>query len=495
MFLRRKRKKGQMHRRFEDYDQEPSSARLYDLDLERSGNWLASQLGSSYYLHSSDQREPDTSDVFESTSVDDLWHRIRYGQLPLLSTVRLHNVNISEWVPISPGRSAFSYVDLGAIEPEGYENVVQDWSTAVFTPSAKESFIDAGYGCARFAPHRFGGHPQQSWMLSATTTEYPHDGVPIAVSDRDYAHLIGDIRRFGSASRTITGTLEWVPDRTTNLPEHADYTYPFIRYSEIPRVVLRVTETKASIRNDARPLVVTVAASFIGRMEGKSGFYAAFASFNSARGESLIEARDWLFNSYIRQRYDGSIVTDFDEHFPARDAGVALFRVMSGEVDLGAIKEVVTVTGGSFERGSSWSRESRLRFLNRIAAIGGYPVGFVRGDLVMGDKYDIKQAGAVGPNAVAAGNILRQQNLQIGTDLKALADALSTLREAVSLPASADEAIAYGALAEAERAAEAGDEEATAGALRRAGRWALDQAVAVGVPVATEALRRALGMS
>lgn len=80
-------------------------------------------------------------------------------------------------------------------------------------------------------------------------------------------------------------------------------------------------------------------------------------------------------------------------------------------------------------------------------------------------------------------------------ELSAVAEALRQLRQqAKPDAASADEVISYGALAEAEKAAAAGDGRATEKALKKAGTWALNQATVIGVPVAVEVLKRSLGL-
>ena len=194
-----------------------------------------------------------------------------------------------------------------------------------------------------------------------------------------------------------------------------------------------------------------MATSFLGRISGVPQFLVAFVSFNTAGTESLSGARNWLHNEYIRDRYEGTIITDCDEQFPSPDASISLARVMSGEVDLSAIRMVADATlqsGRAARDGrlsadpSSWEVHSRLRFLQRALALSGYAIGQVQGDVVMGDKYNVAQAVAVGRQSAAVGSSLKQENLRTGIDLRALAADLATLRHSLgSRIKSAEEAV------------------------------------------------------
>lgn len=116
---------------------------------------------------------------------------------------------------------------------------------------------------------------------------------------------------------------------------------------------------------------------------------------------------------------------------------------------------------------------------------------------IMGDQYNIGQAGAVGPNAHAHDMTFNQIGSQIETsmDLSQLADALSNLRKAMSQEANeAEHHIAIGEIAKAEQAARAKDSSKVAEYLRSAGKWAFDFASKIGASLAAEAIKIAMGM-
>jgi hypothetical protein len=118
-------------------------------------------------------------------------------------------------------------------------------------------------------------------------------------------------------------------------------------------------------------------------------------------------------------------------------------------------------------------------------------------ELYMGDKNVVRanQIAAVGSNAHV--HDFTQTWNQVGSeiDLKALASELSSLRSELKKEATEpehDEAI--GAIASAEKAAKEGDGPGVLTYLASAGKWALDVATKIGVSVATEALKKSIGM-
>ena len=115
----------------------------------------------------------------------------------------------------------------------------------------------------------------------------------------------------------------------------------------------------------------------------------------------------------------------------------------------------------------------------------------------MNDYYQVGQAGAVGPNAMAIGqNFSQVWSKQAGEiDLNLLAQELHKVRDMARTSASGtpDQDVALGELANAEMAAEQGDGPKALSHLARAGQWALRIASEIGVPVAVKAIEAAIG--
>jgi hypothetical protein len=119
------------------------------------------------------------------------------------------------------------------------------------------------------------------------------------------------------------------------------------------------------------------------------------------------------------------------------------------------------------------------------------------GDVIMGDKYNTGQAGAVGPHAHAHGMTFQQVggNIESVTDLAELATELSAL--CLAMGREATETSHYKAIiavAEAEQAAKANNSSKVAQSLKGVGKWALDIATKIGTSLATEAIKESMGM-
>jgi hypothetical protein len=113
------------------------------------------------------------------------------------------------------------------------------------------------------------------------------------------------------------------------------------------------------------------------------------------------------------------------------------------------------------------------------------------------DSYSAGQAGAMGPHAKAS-HINFQQfwkesqgNINLGSLLQELSVLRGAMRKEATEPGH-DKAVA--AVAEAEEAARENDGPGALEKLQKAGKWAWEMAIKLGLNVATEALKKALGL-
>lgn len=119
------------------------------------------------------------------------------------------------------------------------------------------------------------------------------------------------------------------------------------------------------------------------------------------------------------------------------------------------------------------------------------------GEFIMGDKYTVGQAGAVGLSSHAHDMTFNQiwNQASSSTDLSVLANELAQLRTNLKGQSTEpDHDVAVGEIASAEVAAQKRDGPTAMKHLARAGKWALDVATKIGVPVAAEALKKAMGL-
>lgn len=112
-----------------------------------------------------------------------------------------------------------------------------------------------------------------------------------------------------------------------------------------------------------------------------------------------------------------------------------------------------------------------------------------------GDTYNISgQVGAVGPGAKAEGNTFTQHQSSATVDLSALAIELAKLREAMMTQAGTPEKVIEAAvIAEAEQAAQQGDQPGTMAKLAKAGAFALGIAGQLGLGIAASLIANGLG--
>ncbi len=114
-----------------------------------------------------------------------------------------------------------------------------------------------------------------------------------------------------------------------------------------------------------------------------------------------------------------------------------------------------------------------------------------------GDRYEIGQAGAVGPGAHADHLTFHQIWNKCGSniDIQKLADELTTLRNDLNKTASdPDQFVALGEVAAAEKAAKSGDGPTALQHLKQAGAWVWEVATKVGTGIAIAAAKNALGL-
>jgi len=119
-------------------------------------------------------------------------------------------------------------------------------------------------------------------------------------------------------------------------------------------------------------------------------------------------------------------------------------------------------------------------------------------DVKIGDVYNVNgQVGALGPNAEAHNMTFKQISGQITNtiNLEELSKELTLLRQAMKRESvTVDHDIAVSEIAKAEQAAKSKDLTKVAEYLKAAGKWALDIAVQIGVPIAIEAMTQAINV-
>lgn len=334
------------------------------------------------------ERQPDWS----FSSNEEAWSAILGEHVRASRLVHLSGFYLSEWSPRSPGvfhtRAGEAYranairdiieepyeQDLAWIdhaEPREFEREVYGEGGAlkymrIFNPSGKLQMLRGGIGCIRLRRHTIGGEP--AWPMSASSTLSAHEGLPLCVPDDLYQATIDSVASNGvSYCDSIIGTLRYVPDFLGDL-----YLMP-----DVPPVYLAVEEIRPGRPPDPvdySKAMVSVAVSFESRSRllGPRGMvFATYVTFFPGVKGSLQRRRDWLRDAYVAGRYEGKVISDFDEQVPRfGDAPFSLLRVLEGSVD---IRELARPVSGD-------STVRRALELYRDIHVT------VSGDLVMGGK-------------------------------------------------------------------------------------------------------------
>jgi hypothetical protein len=182
--------------------------------------------------------------------------------------------------------------------------------------------IDGGIGAVRFKPMMIEG--DECWLCTATSDGYCHTGIPVAIPN----HLM---RQVGFKKQyIITGQTRFLPDF---LERH------FHHMTRIPQMYLLVDAIEVSGYSRATLQITPMV--FFTKVRSQRTEERGNVTYVTCRADSLLEldrAADWL-DEYVR-RYEGEIMTNFDEQRPAfQDAPFSLQNVMNARVNKSILQE------------------------------------------------------------------------------------------------------------------------------------------------------------
>jgi len=260
-----------------------------------------------------------------------LWRHILEESLRAERVVRLSSFQIFDWVPRNPGlfhtdkaqwarkeagrhvmeldHERFAeYLDADGAPPDGAD-VLRDVTSSegvsrrlIFTPQGKWSMVQGGVGCVRFKPLNLaaGG---VAWLVSATSSGAPDEGIPLLISDADYQDIEDELFERGFATCDIVGKTKFVSEEFADL---------FSVQSGIPRLYIEVQELTPRPPAEVAGQV-SVAASFVSDYEGQPRIYASYVTFDPSIAKAKQEAAEWMREEYVERLYKGRLLTDFDQ--------------------------------------------------------------------------------------------------------------------------------------------------------------------------------------
>ncbi|WNZ06173.1 hypothetical protein [Streptomyces sp. 11x1] len=301
---------------------------------------------------------------------------------------------------------------------------------------------------------RLRDHVQSIYASSYSADELSIGGFPLLVTPGVYDRIADRMQRFGAVRlRELTGILVQIP------PD-----FPLVYGPGRPRwcLVAGAASGLAGV-DDPNPVVCSAWTVTVDDQTGK------------LPEEKYLQ---WMFKVGVKGwRSQVEQAVDVVESVRVRTGGTALFE---------------------FDEESNWFGDGAV-FTPRAIREMHKSLISQRGhqEVIMRDKYEISgQAGAVGPEAHAHDLEFKQtqQHYRPQFDLAELARELEILRQELRQQATTSEHdIAVVEVGAAVEAAERGDEPETLNRLRRAGRWALEAATAIGTGVAANAIQASLG--
>ena len=218
--------------------------------------------------------------------------------------ILLQDFIVMDWIPRSPGRY---HSDSGrTARSKAAEHAIEDrdGSPVLFDPTGKSAMIAGGLGCLRLAMKTMGGAEVK--FLSASSTGMAHAGIVVAVRANEYASIGGSIAEHGGIRCSLAGELRyWNTDKY--LPVGATV--------GIPRIYVLVDDLDGLSldlpRLDASPAIVfsTDGPDFFGN-------FFAYQHIDPADSAALPKCVEWMETNYIHDRYNGRVLTDFDETVP-----------------------------------------------------------------------------------------------------------------------------------------------------------------------------------
>lgn len=218
--------------------------------------------------------------------------------------VQLKHFHLLEWLPSAPGRYFTEAALLSRREADTDLDPMRD----EYGLYGKYQMIQGGIGSFRLAAKRI--DTNQIYFLGATSTGVSHEGIPVALTETDYQHVIPCIHNYGGCLVDLEGTLQILQGASESLNARFSFCYD----PGIPRYCLAVDHLRI-LQPSYENLIVTAAIAFSIDMSRSRSTKAW--SFYAFRPDQLNMAIDRL-EAYARRHsrtQNPLILADFDEHY------------------------------------------------------------------------------------------------------------------------------------------------------------------------------------
>lgn len=295
-----------------------------------------------------------------------LWaDALQRGTLYETQRLSLKDMLLMDWIPRSPG--LYHSTDAAQARANALQRVVgTEGGTVILDPVGKAGMVWGGVGSLRLAMKTIDGRPTK--FLCATSSGRAHRGFVVAVSAENYARVAQDLARNGAAPCDLTGELRIATPGSGIAARFA---------TGIPRLYLDADEvTPITDRSRERPpLDVTPAVTFKpGETVALEGSlwpdlaYYTFAHFDPSQPGALEACVEWMETSYVKSRYDGQVLTDFDEQEAHFDSVACPLRtLMDLSVSARALEPSLTEAFGA---GALYINSLEVRNVSNVSITG-----------------------------------------------------------------------------------------------------------------------------
>jgi hypothetical protein len=286
-------------------------------------------LGRAFYMRPTRRSQIGDKEYINNA---DFWRDVIDERITAERNVVLREFNVFDWVPRNPGLYHTSSAAMARMEAQYYVRSIDahdfndylqvdgappDAATfravtsadeaarsVIYTPQGKISMLHGGVGCVRYKPLQL-KTGDTGWLMSATSTSAPDEGIPLLVGNNDYFQLVG-LHDLGYVRCDVFGRTRFVADEFADLSSVVN---------GIPRLYVEVSELRLQTASQ-QPGQVSVAASFLSHFEGSPKIYASYVTFDPGRPHAQKNAAEWLKEEYVERLYKGSLLTDFDQRAP-----------------------------------------------------------------------------------------------------------------------------------------------------------------------------------
>jgi hypothetical protein len=269
-------------------------------------NLIDKQTDLVHYRNVGRFAEGSRGDELRVNTNDEVWEYFVREDIYDTKRLVLEQFHLFEWFPLAPGK----FHTDGASHARKYalQYLEQaDEEQAYYNPMGKGLMIEGGIGNVRLLSRTINGEPH--YFMTASSTGVCHEGFPVLLPRRFYGDLKARIQLDGAVPVRLRGEMRYLPDELKTL---------FGSNRNIPLLYLHVDERPepTAPRREVTNHEVSVAVSFKGKFQGEEGTYATFATFDPAVRGDKQRACQWIEHFYVTKKYQGVVLTDFDETHP-----------------------------------------------------------------------------------------------------------------------------------------------------------------------------------